>query len=228
MQCAACGSTLSAPGAACTVCDPWATPARPAAQPAPLGLPQTTQIPMGPTTYLGSSLPRWYRLLIRRNPPVPTADLERAWRNTVISFAVNAVLILAFAVASAAAAHSRTSNSYQIALVVFVAGMVIAMAVGLAFRHKTWLGRVVALLGGRPHIGHAALLRIPAIARLNTVYTVSQYATYVFCVGIVLGHRLSWMAMVVVFAAALLLSAVQLALQSAARKPVAQLLGPGY
>lgn len=238
MQCAACGSTLSAPGAACTVCDPWATPVRTIAPPTALGLPQPTQlatpqpkqaaapaqVPDNTATYLGSSLPRWYRVVIRRNPPVASADLEAAWRKTVISFAVNTAALVAFGAASAFAALDRTSSSYKTALVVFLGAVLLIVPVGLAYRRKTWLGRVVALLGTRPHIGYAALLRIPAMSRLNTLYIFGQNAGYAVCMLFLLAHRDGWVMTCSALAAVLVVHLVQFALLSAAREPVARLL----
>ena len=224
MQCAGCGSTLPAAGAACPVCDPWATPTG-SATAALLPPPNTPRIPSGPATYLGSALPRWYRVLIRRNPPVPTADLDAAWRNTVVAFAVNAVVLAVFTITSVTTARDRSDDSYQIAVIVFAAGAALALAVALVLRRRTWLGRVVALLGSRPDIGYGRLLAIPAMSRLNTVYNGGQSVGAGLCVAFIIltrhkGPGLLW----IPFLALLALTLCQFALLAAARRPVAGLL----
>lgn len=229
MQCATCGSTLPAAGAACTLCDPWATPTTGPAAAAPVGLPverpSTPQIPAGPATYLGSSLPRWYRMMIRRNPAVPTADLDVAWRCTIVSFAVNALVFAAYTITSIVAASTRTSAGYQHSVIVFVAGAAVAAVASLLLRRRTWLGRVIALLGSRPDLGYAPLLQIPPMSRLSTLNSGGQsVVSAVCCVFVVITERQGPGLLWVPFLAALILTICQLALMSAAREPVARLL----
>ncbi|WP_034269481.1 hypothetical protein [Actinospica robiniae] len=224
MQCAACGSTLPAPGAACTVCDPWATPTG-SATATLLPPPNMPRIPAGPATFLGTSLPRWYRALIRRNPPVPTADLDAAWRNTLISSAVNVVVLAVFTITSVTAARDHSDSAYQTAVVVFAAGAAVALVVGRVLRRRTWLGRVVAVLGSRPDIGHPRLLQIPAMSRLSTVYNAAQSVGASLCAGFIIltankGPGVLWIPLL----GLLVLTLCQLALLSVARGPVTRLL----
>lgn len=225
MQCAACGSTLPAAGAACPVCDPWAASAGPATPADAVGLPSTAQIPMGPATYLGSALPRWYRQMIRRNPPAPTVDLDAAWRRTVVSFGVNFAVLAAFTITSIATARSRTSAAYQHSAIVMAIGAVVALVVAILLRGSTWLGRVIALLGSRPDLGYARLLEIPQMSRLNALYSGGQSVAGGLCIVFLIvvqrdGPGLLW----VPFLGLLILTCCQFALLAAARRPVARLL----
>ena len=111
-----------------------------------------------------------------------------------------------------------------------MAAFVVCMFV---FRNKTWLGRAIAVVGGRPDIGYAGFARLPGIARITamTKWNLAAYsAMALLLVGVYLDHGLSnadrRSAWAVVFLLLVPLSLGPLFWQANARRELQKLLKP--
>jgi hypothetical protein len=169
MSCPKCGSALAAGAAACPVCDPWAAPLRPVT-----ALPALTPIPVQ------AKLPTWIRRTAGRNRPA-YADLEKAWRNSVIIGSLTVVL-MTFAQAAVAAglfAHSPGLSAACVGVAVLaLLGMLGVLAV---VRRNFWLGRAIAVVGTRPDIGYEGFARIRGIVWITR--TVRAFPVLIIAFG---------------------------------------------
>jgi hypothetical protein len=151
MSCPKCGATLVRGAPACPVCDPWAAPAGAVAT--PVGL---AAIPVR------GNVPRWIERTAERNPPA-YADLEKAWRNSVIAGSLTTVFGV-FASAALAAANLVHSPGLCEACAA-VAGLALLGLLGVVVvvRRGFWLSRAVAVVGTRPDIGYQGFARLRGI-----------------------------------------------------------------
>jgi hypothetical protein len=152
MSCPRCGSTLAAGAGACPVCDPWATPLRPAT-----ALPALTPVPAE------AKLPKWIRRAAWRNPPA-YADLEKAWRNSVIAGSLT-VVIMTFGTATVVAdgfAH-HSPELWKAFAAVTVLALLVLLGTALVVRKNFWLSRAIAVVGTRPDIGYEGFARLRGI-----------------------------------------------------------------
>ena len=155
MSCPKCGSALATGAGACPVCDPWATPSRPVTV-----LPARTAIPAQ------GKMPKWIGRAVRRNPPA-YADLEKAWRNSVV---IGSLMIVfgTFATAGVAAAYLvRSPGLAAVCDVVAALALLGVLGMALVVRKNFWLGRAIAVVGTRPDIGYERFARLTGISRLT-------------------------------------------------------------
>jgi hypothetical protein len=171
MTCPTCGGELQAAGAKCTVCDPWAVPASDFA-PGMAPLPPPAQFAVAP-------LPKWLTRLIRKNPPAP-ADLELAFRRSVISWSFSGgYLVVLVVVLLMIAAGGPAPAATLLALVASLALLVVA----LRYRNRTWMSRAVAVIGTRPDIGYHWFAGIPQLVRRMQILRGSRFTLILLIVG---------------------------------------------
>ena len=218
MSCPKCGSTLTAGAAACPVCDPWAAPLRPAT-----ALPALTPIPVR------AKVPKWIERTVRRNPPA-YADLEKAWRNSVIMGSLTIVFGV-FTIAALAAAYLVHSPGLcEACAAVAVLALLGILVLTLVVRKNFWLGRAVAVVGSRPDIGYEGFARIRGIVWITrTVRAMPVLIIGFTFVDIFLIHSSSTpKAMNISYTVYLLLVvcnyALQYVFQASARQELARLL----
>jgi hypothetical protein len=204
-------------GAPCPVCDPWAAPSGAVAAPAAFAaIPQPSKVPS------------WISRTAGRNPPA-YADLEKAWRNTVIVGSLT-VVFMVFAMGAVMAGLWLRSAGLGVACAgVAVLALVGVLGVGLVVRRQFWLGRAVAVVGTRPDIGYEGFARIRGIAWMTRgllamrVLTIGYFVLNIWLTGL---HTMT--ALNVSFAVYALvltgLCALQYAAQASARREFARML----
>jgi len=171
MTCPTCGGALQAAGAKCTVCDPWAVPASDNA-PGMAPLPPPAQFAVAP-------LPKWLTRIIRKNPPAP-ADLELAFRRSVISWSVSGGYLVVLVVALLTIAAGGPA---PVASLVMLAASLALLAVALRYRNRTWMSRAVAVVGTRPDIGYHWFAGIPYLVRRMQIVRGSRFTLILLIVG---------------------------------------------
>jgi hypothetical protein len=177
VTCPTCGGALAAAGATCTVCNPWAVPASD-------GVPGAAALPP-PAQFAAPPLPKWLTRLIKRNPPA-VADLDKALRNSVISWTMSGVYLLALVIllfVEAEAVSSSDTGSLGAVLGVLVVMLLVFSVVGLTLRKRTWLPRAVAAVGMRPDVGYYWFAGIPQLVRRNKLLQSMRVIVLVFVVG---------------------------------------------
>ena len=168
MSCPKCGSALATGAAACPVCDPWAAPSGAVAAPANLAA-----IPVR------AKVPSWIRRTAGRNPPAH-ADLEKAWRNSVIVGSLT-VVFTTFATAAVAAGYLAHFPGLAAACVgVAAVALLCMLGTALVVRKNFWLGRAIAVVGTRPDIGYAGFARLPGIVRLTRMLLATRVLIFSF------------------------------------------------
>jgi hypothetical protein len=217
MSCPKCGATLTAEAGACPVCDPWATPSKPATM-----LPALTPIPAE------VKLPKWIRRAAWRNPPA-YADLEKAWRNSVIAGSLT-VVSMAFATAGVAAfglVHSAAL--WKACSAVAALALLVLLGTALVVRKNFWLSRAIAVVGTRPDIGYAGFARLRGVVWITRTTRSMPVLIIVFgCLNIFLTVNNSLTMMNVSYCVYIALlgcgGALQYVFQSRARRELAEAL----
>ena len=151
MSCPKCGATLVKGAPACPVCDPWGSPAGAVA--APVGL---AAIPVR------VKIPRWIERVADRNPPA-YADLEKAWRNSVIAGSLAAVFGVFAEAALVAANLVHSSGLCEVCIAIAALALLGLLGLAIAVRRNFWLSRAVAVVGTRPDIGYQGFARLRGI-----------------------------------------------------------------
>lgn len=221
MTCAQCGSTLPEGAQACSVCNPWAVPA---AADAP-----------GPAVFAGAPdatgpIPKWIVTLAKKNPPAP-ADLDKAWRNTVIVSAATALFCLCLP--AALLIESQQSSPALLLLARLLTWIPLATfgVCVLVVRRNTWLGHAIAVVGTRPDIGYAGFARLPGVSRITAMnrWIMGVFLAMILFIfaatldhGLSAGdHRSAWALDLLVLVP---LSLCQLSWQATARRELRELL----
>jgi hypothetical protein len=151
MSCPKCGATQVKGAPACPVCDPWGSPAGAVA--APVGL---AAIPMR------VKIPRWIERIADRNPPA-YADLDKAWRNSVVVGSLATVFGVFAEAALLAATLVHSSGLCEACIAVAALALLGLLGVVIAVRRNFWLSRAVAVVGTRPDIGYHGFARLRGI-----------------------------------------------------------------
>lgn len=161
MGCTRCGSTTAEGSSLCSACDPWAVPAA-------AGVPLAPPLPMAPQFLAADPLPKWIARAIKRNPPAP-ADLEKAWRNSVIVLSAMIAFWACLAVTVLAEFMQSPSSLLGVLWLLTAASMITLLVCSLAVRRNTWIPRAIAVVGTRPDIGYAGFARLRGIARITAM-----------------------------------------------------------
>jgi hypothetical protein len=221
MTCAKCGSTLPEGTRSCSVCNPWAVPAT-------VGAPGPAVLAGAPKA--AGPIPKWIKGLAKRNPPAQ-ADLDKAWRNTVIVCAATTFFCLCVAVALLIESRQNSPELLSLARLLTWIPMAAFGVCMLVFRNKTWLGRAIAVVGSRPDIGYAGFARLPGIARITAMskWNLGAFsAIALFLLAVYLDHGLSTgdrrSAWAVAFLVLVPVSLSPLFWQAAARRELRKLL----
>jgi hypothetical protein len=217
MSCPKCGATLVKGAPACPVCDPWGSPAGAVA--APVGL---AAIP------LRVKIPRWIERVADRNPPA-YADLEKAWRNSVIAGGLATVFGVFAEAALVAANLVHSSGLCEVCVAVAALALLGLLGLAIVVRRNFWLSRAVAVVGTRPDIGYQGFARLQGIAWITRMLRALPVLIISFgAVNIVLIGSDNLSAANAVYDVYLLLLAVnctaQYVFQASARQELARLL----
>ena len=217
MSCPKCGSTLATGAAACPVCDPWAAPSGAVAAPANLAA-----IPVR------AKVPNWIQRTAGRNPPAH-ADLEKAWRNSVVMGSL-LVVFTTFATAGVTAAYLVHSPELAEACATVAAlALLGVLGTALAVRKNFWLSRAIAVVGTRPDVGYEGFARLPGITRLTRLLLATRILVFSFALVSALAligtsRTATNVAFCVYLLVLVCLGALQYVFQASARRELARLL----
>jgi hypothetical protein len=125
--------------------------------------------------------------MAERNPPAH-ADLDKAWRNSVVvgSLLTASVTFGTAALTAANLLHSR--GLCEVCVGGAGAALLGALGVALVARRNFWLSRAIAVVGTRPDIGYEGFARLPGIRRISRTLLAMPVLAVGFClVNIILG-----------------------------------------
>jgi hypothetical protein len=114
-------------------------------------------------------VPRWIWRTVERNSPAH-ADLEKAWRNTVIQGSLMTAFILFATAGLAAAGLLHSSGLWKACAGVAALALLGLLGLALAVRKNFWLSRAIAVVGTRPDIGYAGFAQLRGIRWITRTF----------------------------------------------------------